>query len=96
MPTATSEQLLSVAAHALRITGHRPSPATVWRWCKIGLRGGTIRLHAVHHSGRWLCTAEDFQRFIADQTAAAMVDPSAPSADLPDADDDALRAAGLL
>jgi len=81
-----------VATIAYRFSGHRPSPATVWRWCRRGLRGGTVKLNAVFHGGIWLVTEEAFLQFVQDQTDAVFARENKPE----DVDDDALRADGLL
>ncbi len=82
----------AVSVIAKRRTGKRPSPATVWRWCRKGVRGGSVRLQAVFHGGCWQTTPAAFDQFIADQTAAAFSHDDTAN----EADDDALRAAGLL
>ncbi|QDT34083.1 DUF1580 domain-containing protein [Thalassoglobus polymorphus] len=83
-------QLAHVATVALNRTGKKPSPATVWRWCKRGLRGGTIKLQAIYHSGYWQTTPEAFNAFLKAQTEAAKAGNSG------DATDESLKAAGLL
>ncbi len=91
MPATLShdEILRPIAKVAERRTGKRPSPATTHRWRLKGVRG--VKLNAVLLGGSWLCTEQDFDRFIEEQTAAALA-PSAPQT----ATDDELRAAGLL
>lgn len=84
----------AVSVIAKRRTGKRPSPATVWRWCRKGVRNGTVKLQAVFHSGCWQTTEAAFDQFIADQTAAALEDHVSPENN---GDTDAeLIAAGLL
>lgn len=70
--------------------GKRPSPATVWRWCKRGVRGG-VKLEAVNVSGSWHTTAEAFAEFLRRQTAQALAPRESEGAT-----DEALEAAGLL
>ena len=82
----------AVSVIANRRTGRRPSPATVWRWCRKGVRGGSVKLQAVFHGGCWQTTPEAFDQFIADQTAAALSLHDEPK----DVTDDELRNAGLL
>ena len=84
-------ELAHVATVAKERTGKRPSPATVWRWCKKGLRGGSIKLRAIYHSGYWQTTPAAFDAFLNAQTQAAMVIESAD-----DVSDDDLKAVGLL
>lgn len=85
-------QIEAVSIIAKRRTGKRPSPATVWRWCRKGVRGGAVKLQAVFHGGCWQTTPEAFDQFIADQTAAALCEHE-ESDNASDAD---LIGAGLL
>ncbi len=99
MPMANNEidilsgELAHVMAVALKRTGQKPSPATVWRWCKKGLRGGTIKLAAIHHSGYWQTTPEAFDAFLNAQTEAALADHDTVDGGVTDED---LKEAGLL
>lgn len=93
LPPILAGHLDHVGAVARARTGKRPSPATIWRWCRRGVAGGRVRLAAVYHSGYWQTTAEAFDAFLAAQTEAAL---ARPGDDLPTASDDDLRAAGLL
>lgn len=95
----TTESLLDsgtlepVTTIAKRITGKRPSPATVWRWAHKGMCGGSVRLAWAKHSGCLVTTEAAFRDFITAQTEQH----AARAAERPDDDsDDALRAAGLL
>lgn len=91
MPAATlspDEILQPIPKVAERRTGKRPAPATVWRWIRKGCRGA--KLNAVMLGGQWLCTDEDFDRFIAEQTAAAL------AGSVETATDEELRQEGLL
>jgi len=86
-----SDDLRPVWIVARDRTGRRPSPATVWRWVRKGVRGG--RLEAVFLQGVWHTTSAAFADFIRRQTAAALnLPPNEPVI----ASDDALRAVGLL
>lgn len=93
LPESLTGTIEAVSVIAKRRTGKRPSPATVWRWCRKGVRHGSIKLQSVFHGGCWQTTDAAFDQFIADQTAAALGE-NCPEAD--DASDDDLRAAGLL
>lgn len=64
-------------AKALRRIGS-PSPVTVWRWTRKGIRG--IRLQAWLIGGRWFTTAEAVDAFIAATTAAANGESESPQA----------------
>ncbi len=92
LPTALEGKIEPVATVAFRKTGRRPSPPTVWRWTKKGVRGQKVKLQAVFHGGCWQTTPEAFDQFIADQTAAALGEHE-ESDNASDAD---LIAAGLL
>ncbi|MEZ5398001.1 MAG: DUF1580 domain-containing protein [Bryobacterales bacterium] len=52
--------------------GHRPSPATLWRWRLKGVRIGDkrIRLECVRVGGVWYSTLGAWAAFIAAQTKA--------------------------
>ena len=90
LPEILDGQLEHVATVAKKRTGKRPSPATVWRWCRKGVKGG-IKLTAVYASGYWQTTDAAFDEFLARQTNYALTpDPS------PEVSDDDLKAAGLL
>ncbi len=90
MPTtlAQHELLQPIRKVAQRLTGRRPAPATVWRWLRKGVRG--VKLDGVLLGGTWLCTEDDFRRFLDEQTAAAL----APSRDA--VTDEQLQAEGLI
>lgn len=90
-----SGTLEPVAVVAERVTGSRPSPPTIYRWCRKGLAGGKVRLSSVLHGGCWRTTDAAFREFLTDQTnrkeeaqggAVLVVDDS----------DEAFRRAGLL
>jgi hypothetical protein len=86
-PLLESGQLQPVRSLALRLSGRRPSPATVWRWTTKGTRNGilpTVRLYGAPHT-----TETAFRAWLRGEFA-----PINP-ADI-DASDEALRAAGLL
>ena len=92
---ALNGQLDRVAVIAERKTGLRPSPATVWRWVKKGVRG-SIRLKAVNHSGSWMTTSFAFDEFLHAQTAIALSSNDVSTESESERSDDRLRAAGLL
>ena len=60
-----SEQLISLgeaAKHFAAVDGKRPSPNTVWRWCRLGVQGVTLEYVRV---GRRICTtAAACNRFV--------------------------------
>jgi len=91
LPDILSGELSHVATIANKRTGKRPSPFTIMRWCKKGLRGGTIKLIAVWTGSYWATTPAAYDQFLAEQTAARMQSDEPESAS-----DDDLRAAGLL
>jgi len=90
------ESLELVADVAKRITGVRPSPSAVWRWCTSGVGPGrSLKLAAACHGRRWLTTRSAFLRFIDSQTALSRMASAAEDA-AEDATDESLAAAGLL
>lgn len=94
LPGKLTGQIEAVSVIAKRRTGKRPSPATVWRWCRKGVRGGTIKLQAVFHGGCWQTTEAAFDQFIIDQTAAALCEHE--ESNLDSVTDAELRSIGLL
>jgi hypothetical protein len=70
-----SSELRPIGEIAEAVTGRRPSPAAQWRWLHQGFFNGTVKLAAQRHAGMWLTTRADFERFIAEQTAAALATP---------------------
>jgi len=89
-----NDTLEPVSTVAKRVTGKRPSPPTVWRWCRHGVRSGTVKLEAICYAGSWHTTPAAFAQFLRDQTAAAMNRNAGDHT--PTCDDAALVAAGLL
>ena len=94
LPPNLSGPLELVTTIAKRKIGTRPSPATIWRHCLKGLQGGSVKLSAVKHSGRWYTTEKAYEQFIADQNPPKTEDDSPLDGD--DPNDDDLRANGLL
>ena len=85
-----------VIKHAQDRFGKRPSPASVWRWIHQGAYG--VKLQAVFFAGRWQCSEDEFDAFVAGQTAAVL-DSDATSDETPDRSPETtakLRAAGVL
>ena len=71
--SATRDDLLSLpeAARCLpKVNGRRPSLTTLWRWCRVGVRG--VQLQYVR-LGRRICTTREsldrFTRALADADA---------------------------
>ena len=89
MPKLPHNKLLRpIPQQAERLTGKRPSPATVWRWLRKGCRG--VKLNALMLGGQWLCTEDDFREFLRGQTEAQFARTSGG------ASDEELEAVGLL
>lgn len=60
------EELLSrrdAAAQILPVSGRRPTPGTLWRWCRRGLYG--VRPEHVRIGGALATSREAFERFFA-------------------------------
>jgi len=71
----TRETMLTLAQAAHRFPPYRlgrpVSPATIWRWCRKGIRVpgvGTVYLESIRLSGRWLTSVEAISRSVARQT----------------------------
>lgn len=96
MPAAISidDELTPVATEARRRTGKRPSPATIWRWCRRGCRG--VRLEAVQVLGSWHTTREAFDAFVRGQTAEALATSDDATEERSEETAAKLRAAGVL
>jgi hypothetical protein len=90
------QRLLPLLAQML---GHRPSPATVWRWKNHGVKAGDrrVKLRAVKIGGKLYSTPGDVQQFIDEQNPSV---DSGSDADTPDErpteTTDRLETAGLL
>lgn len=93
MPTTLETgQLEPVANLCERITGRRPSPATVWRWTRKGTAAGILRTQKVF--GALHTTEAEFRRW-------AQAGRDAPTGherddDQDDVTDEQLAEAGIL
>jgi len=98
MDIATAEQLQPLLPLLERTLGHRPSPATVWRWCRKGVKAGDDRvtLRATRIGGKLYATVEDVQRFIAAQNPPAVHDDEPPDLGRSVETTRRLESAGLL
>ena len=80
------------------LLGFRPSPATVWRWHRQGIRtpdGGRVRLNVIRVGGKLLSSRKDVLTFVAAQQS----EPTEPDDDSPRRSPETerqLREAGLL
>ena len=83
----TAERVLSLtqAARLLprRRRGRKPSPSTLYRWAKRGLRG--VRLETVRVGGTLCTSVEALNRFFAELDGAATRACSVPHAPQPSA-----------
>jgi len=52
-----------------QMLGHKPSPATIWRWCRKGVKVSDrrVKLRATRIGGKLYATVEDVERFIVAQ-----------------------------
>lgn len=66
MQSTATEQLQPLLPLLARMLGHRPSPATVWRWTVHGIKTGDrrVKLHSTKIGGRAYASHDDVQRFI--------------------------------
>jgi hypothetical protein len=91
------DQLITLG-RACRPLPKRPSPTTLWRWRTTGvlIKGRRIRLQAVKIGESWYTTVSAFERFIREQTEAALAPPVPPSQDRPADTENRLSRAGLI
>jgi hypothetical protein len=69
-----SESLQLLLPLLEKTLGHRPSPATVWRWQTIGVKAGDrrVKLDATKVGGRLYASPEAVQQFINAQNQPAV------------------------
>lgn len=74
MLSTTDEQLQPLLPMLARMLGHRPSPPTVWRWQKIGVKAGDrrVKLRTTRIGGKLYGTPTDVMAFIAAQNQPAI------------------------
>ena len=79
------------------ILDFRPSPATLWRWHRIGIKVGDrrVKLNATKVGGKLFGTREDVLAFIAEQNRRDEPVDEEPAERSPETER-ALREAGLL
>jgi len=88
------DDLRPVSLLARELTGRRPSPATIWRWCVKGTaRAG--RLPALTVFGSWHSTREALVEWLRRGSERSAV-PNDPPADRPASTERRLKEAGLL
>ena len=94
----TAEKLQTLLPLLERTLGHRPSPATVWRWCHKGVKanGERVRLRSVRIGGKVYATVEDVQRFITAQNPTEDQDEVQPDLERSAETTRQLESAGLL
>lgn len=93
-----TEQLITLA-QACRLLPSKPAPSTHWRWRTKGVKinGRRIKLKCVRVGGKWFTTAPAFQKFLQEQTEAALARPDdGVSADRPEDQQRRLQQAGLI
>lgn len=75
-----NDELLTLA-EACRLLPRKPSPATCWRWRKVGVlvNGQRIRLECIRVGGKWHTTRKAFSEFLRCQTEAATPDDTEPN-----------------
>jgi len=66
MASTTTNQLEPLLPLLARMIGHRPSPATVWRWTTHGIKAGDrrVKLRATKIGGKLHATPAFIQCFI--------------------------------
>lgn len=100
MPTATAEDLQPLLPLLTQTLGHRPSPATVWRWCRQGVLDGTgerrVKLWSRRVGRKLYSTPEAVAEFIAAQNPPEDDDFDADDSPRDAATERRLAKAGLL
>lgn len=91
-----NDELLTLA-QACRLLPRKPSPATLWRWRKVGVlvNGQRIRLECIRVGGKWHTTRKAFSEFVRSQTEAATIDDT-ESTERSERTERKLTEAGLL
>ena len=81
-----------------RILGHRPSPATVVRWHKHGIKAGDqrVRLRVKRVGAKLYSTPEDVAEFIAGQNSTVADSTDEPGGPRDESTTRRLEEAGLL
>lgn len=87
-----TDDLRSVAALMADLTGRRPSPPTVWRWCVRGTRRAG-KLPALRVYGSWSTTRKALVEWLQRESERPAADAAAKR---DPATERRLRAAGLL
>ena len=97
MASTTTDQLQPLLPLLARMIGHRPSPATVWRWTTHGIKAGDrrVKLRATKIGGKLHATPDDIQRFIREQNPPTP-DEADEQAERSPETERRLAAAGLL
>lgn len=88
-----TDDLRPVGQLVRELTGRRPAPATVWRWCRRGNRRNGV-LPGVVVMGRWHTTREAYLAWIRRGTERPL--PAAPTTERDEATERALRERGLI
>lgn len=73
MSTANVDQLQPLLPLLAEMLGHRPAPATVWRWQTMGVKvaGRRVKLQTTRIGGKLYGTTEAVSRFIQQQNPPA-------------------------
>lgn len=97
MSASTTESLQPLPPLLKKMLGHRPSPATIWRWHTAGLKVGDrrVKLRALRIGARLYGTREDVAAFIDAQNPPEPVDDANAGERTPEMER-RLKAAGLL
>lgn len=87
-----TDEIRPVSEICRRLTGKRPSPATIWRWIRRGCRGQL--LDAIQVQGHWQTTPAEFARFLRAKSASPSTIPASNGRDA--GTEQRLISAGLL
>ncbi len=97
MDQTTAESLQPLLPLLAQMLGKRPSPATLWRWHKVGIKVGDdrVRLEAKRVGGQLYGSVEAVERFIQAQNPP-IADSTEESEDRSPDMEQKLQAAGML
>jgi|SRR6478736_6457676 len=97
-----TENILTFAAAARRVppvrAGRPRSPATIWRWCAIGIvarNGQRVKLEVAKIGGATVTSEQALSRFFARLNGEELVTPAAPASRSHVQSEASLDAAGI-
>jgi Protein of unknown function (DUF1580) len=80
MHIAEDQKLHTVPEAFELLTGKRPSPPTIWRWERVGLKG--VRLNTTKYGHRSMLSIAAAKEWLQAVTAASLPRTTSPKTDL--------------